>query len=131
MGREDVHQEMREILGTVLVSFDRIPDEFVDSEWDLVKRVQFGETLIPNKYKELIGLAVAAVSRCRYGTLLHTEAARLHGATDAELAEAVHYAKLVSGWSIQLTGLQVDQEEFAQQLEGAVAFLRRNGAGAA
>src|SRR5438132_10139338 len=99
MGREDVHQEMKEILGAVLVSFDPIPDEFVDSEWDLVKRVQFGQTLVPNKYKELIGLAVAAVSRCRYGILLHTEAARLYGATSAEVAETVHYAKLVAGWS--------------------------------
>jgi AhpD family alkylhydroperoxidase len=129
MGREEVHNEMIEILGTVLAGFDRIPDELVGSEWDLIKRVQFGETLIPKKYKELIGLAVAAVSRCRYGILLHTETARLCGATDAELAEAVHYAKLVSGWSIQLNGLQVDHSEFAQQVEGAVAFLGSNGAG--
>ncbi|MGH8974758.1 MAG: carboxymuconolactone decarboxylase family protein [Acidimicrobiia bacterium] len=129
MGREDVHREMKETLGTVLFSFDWIPDELVDSEWDLVKRLQFGETLIPHKYKELIGLAVAAVSRCRYGTLLHAEAARLHGATEAELAEAVHYAKLVSGWSIELNGLQVDQEEFAHQVDGVVAFLRKNGTG--
>lgn len=123
MGRAEVTQEMREILGTVLASFDRIPDEFVEAEWDLVKRVEFGETLIPNKYKELIGLAVAAVSRCRYGTLLHAEAARLHGATDAELAEAVHYAKLVSGWSVDLNGLRVDYGVFAAQVEQMVAFL--------
>lgn len=128
MGRVEVTQEMREILGTVLASFDRIPDEFVDSEWDLVKRVEFGETLIPNKYKELIGLAVAAVSRCRYGTLLHAEAARLHGATDAELAEAVHYARLVSGWSVDLNGLQVDYGVFADQVERMVAFLAGDAA---
>ena len=40
MGREDVHREMRETLGTVLFSFAWIPDELVDSEWDLVKRLQ-------------------------------------------------------------------------------------------
>jgi AhpD family alkylhydroperoxidase len=123
MSRTEVDREMREILGTVLASFDRIPDEFIDSEWDLLKRAQFGETLIPNKYKELIGLSVAAVSRCRYGTLLHSEAARLHGATDGELAEAVHYAKLVSGWSVSLNGLGPDYGVFADQVERIVAFM--------
>jgi AhpD family alkylhydroperoxidase len=127
MGREDVHREMREILGTVLTSFDRLPDEFVDSEWDVLKRLHFGETLIPNKHKQLIGLAVAAVSRSRYGTFLHTEAARLYGATEAEMAETVHYAKLMSGWSIYLDGLQVDYDDFAQQVERTVAFLASNG----
>lgn len=127
MGREDVEQEMRETLGEVLSAFDRIPDEFVGPEWDLMKRVQFGETLIPNKYKELIGLAIAAVSRCRYGVRLHTEAARLHGASDAEVAEALHYAKLESGWSVHLAGLQVDYDDFAREVERTVTFLARNG----
>jgi AhpD family alkylhydroperoxidase len=108
MGREDVQREMREILGTVLTWFDRLPDEVVDAEWDILKRLHFGETLLPNKHKQLIGLAVAAVSRFRFGMFLHTETARLHGATDAELAEIVHYAKLMSGWNLYLDGLQVD-----------------------
>src|SRR5947209_13769098 len=95
LARDGVQQEMRDLLGRVPCTFDRIPDEFVDSEWDLMKRMQFGETLIPNRYKELIGVAVAAVTRCPYATRLHTEVARLHGATEAEVAEAVHYAALV------------------------------------
>ena len=127
MGREDVDGEMRETLGTVLVAFNRIPDELVGPEWDLMKRLQLGETLIPGKYKELIGLAVAAVSRCPYGILLHTEGARLRGASDAEIAEAVHYAKHESGWSVHLAGVQVDYDEFAREVERTAAFLVRNG----
>jgi AhpD family alkylhydroperoxidase len=126
MGREQVEHEMTESLGGVLGSFDRIPDEFMSPEWELMKRVQLGETLIPNKYKELIGLAIAAVMRCRYGVLLHTEGARLHGATDAEVAEALHYAKLNAGWSVHLAGLQVDYAEFTREVERTMAFLAQN-----
>jgi AhpD family alkylhydroperoxidase len=126
MGRRDVEEEMRETLGEVLGAFDRIPDEFLGPEWELMKRVQLGETLIPNKYKELIGLAIAAALRCRYGVLLHTEAARLHGASDAEVAEALHYAKLESGWSVHLAGLQVDYGDFAREVERTMAFLAKN-----
>jgi len=127
MGRQDIDREMKETMGAVLVAFDRIPDELVTPEWDLMKRLQLGETLIPAKYKELIGLAVSAVSRCRYGILLHTEGARLHGASDGEIAEAVHYAKVELGWSIQLAGLQVDYEAFAREVERTVAFRVKNG----
>jgi AhpD family alkylhydroperoxidase len=127
MGRQDIDREMKDTMGTVLVAFDRIPDELVTPEWDLMKRLQLGETLIPAKYKELIGLAVSAVSGCRYGILLHTEGARLHGASDGEIAEAVHYAKVESGWSIQLAGLQVDYEAFAREVERTVAFRVKNG----
>ena len=128
MSRSDVHQEMKEMFGTVISFVDEIPDEFIDAEWDLIKRVQFGQTLIPNKYKELIGLAVAAVTRCRYCILFHTEAAKLFGATDAEVEEAVHYTKLVSGWSTYINGLQVDYEEFAREVAEVAAYVREQAA---
>lgn len=128
MSRSDVHQEMKEMFGTVISFVDLIPDEFIDSEWDLIKRVQFGQTLIPNKYKELIGLAVAAVTRCRYCALFHTEAAKLFGATDAEIEEAVHYTKLVSGWSTYINGLQVDYDEFADEVARVAAHVREQAA---
>jgi len=63
MARTDVQREMKEMFGEVIGFIDQIPDEFIDSEWDLIKRVQFGQTLIPNKYKELIGLGVSAATK--------------------------------------------------------------------
>lgn len=123
MSRQDVHAEMKQMFGTVISFVDSIPDPFIDAEWDLIKRVQFAETLIPNKYKELMGLAVSAVSRCRYCALMHTEAAKLFGATDGEIEEAVHYAKLVSGWSIYINGLQVDYDSFADEVRRIVDYV--------
>lgn len=126
MGRAEVHAEMKEMFGTVVSFVDEIPDEFIDAEWEVMKRLQFGETLIPNKYKELIGLGIAAATRCRYCTLFHTEAAKLNGATDAEIKEAVHYGKLVSGWSFYLNGLRVDEDGFADEVARIVEYVRSN-----
>jgi AhpD family alkylhydroperoxidase len=128
MSRQDVHNEMKDMFGTVISFVDQIPDAFIDAEWDLMKRVQFGQTLIPNKYKELIGLSVAAVTQCRYCTLFHTEAAKLFGATDAEIEEALHYTKIVSGWSIYINGLQVDYEAFADEVRRVVEHITAQAA---
>jgi AhpD family alkylhydroperoxidase len=128
MARTDVHREMKELFGEVIGFIDLIPDEYIDAEWDLIKRVQFGETLIPNKYKELIGLSVAAVTRCRYCALFHAEAAKLFGATDGEVEEAVHYTKLVSGWSTYLNGMQVDYDEFKAQVARVVDHVKASAA---
>ncbi len=106
---------------------DRIPDEFIESEWDLVKRLALGETLIPGKYKELIGVAVAAATRCPSGVLLHSEMARARGATDAEVAEAVLHARHVSGWSLLRSGLQEDQGRFADEVATAAATIQNGG----
>ena len=119
MARTDVQREMKEMFGEVIGFVDLIPDQFIDAEWDLIKRVQFGETLIPNKYKELIGIGVAAATKCRYCILFHTEAAKLFGATDDEVEEAMHYTKLVIGWSTYINGMQVDYAEF-QAMVGRV-----------
>ena len=125
MARETVEREMQEMLGTVPSVLNRVPDELVEAEWQLVKLAQFGETLIPNRSKELIGVAVAATLRCPYGLRLHTELARLYGATDAEVAEAIRFAGLVVGWSTQMTGLGLDPTDFAAEVETTVGHLAK------
>ncbi|MEE8472955.1 MAG: carboxymuconolactone decarboxylase family protein, partial [Dehalococcoidia bacterium] len=54
-----------------------------------MKGVQLGETRIPAKYKMLIGVAVAAALRSPHCSYFGTEAAKLRGATDDEIREAV------------------------------------------
>lgn len=115
--RKEVESEIKETLGLVPAFFERIPDEVIDEEWTLFKRWELEETLIPNKYKELMMLAVHAETRCRYCTLFHTEAARMFGATEEEIQEAVHVAKHTVGWSVYLNGIRQDYDEFAGELE--------------
>ncbi len=72
MSRETVHAEMKEILGQVPGFFKGLPDDTIDGEWALFKRFELGETSIPAKYRELIGIAVASVLHCWYCSNFHT-----------------------------------------------------------
>jgi alkylhydroperoxidase/carboxymuconolactone decarboxylase family protein YurZ len=50
--------------------------------------------------------------------------AKVHGATDEEIENAVHYAKSNAGWSAYLNGMQVDFEEFKKELLQVSEHLR-------
>jgi len=114
--RSEVEREIKETLGLVPSFLDQIPDDLLDPEWTLFKHLELEETRIPNKYKELIGIALHSETKCRYCTLFHTEAARMFGATDEEIQEAVHYAKSSLGWSAYLNGMRTDYDQFAEEV---------------
>jgi hypothetical protein len=50
--------------------------------------------------------------------------AKLYGATDAQIEEAVHYAKSSAGWSTYINGLQVDFNEFKEEVHRACEHVR-------
>jgi len=126
--RVEVEKEMKDTVGLVPSFFKRIPDEFLDHEWEIFKRMVLGKTLIPNKYKELIGIALHSETKCQYCTLFHTEAARLFGATEEEIQEAVHYAKISVGWSVYLNGIRQDYDQFKEELHKIGKVLSTNKA---
>ncbi|MBT2529776.1 carboxymuconolactone decarboxylase family protein [Streptomyces sp. ISL-99] len=125
--RSEVEAEIKETLGLVPHFFSRIPDDLLDYEWEIFKKIELGETLIPNKYKELIGIALHSETKCRYCTLFHTEAAKLFGATDEEIQEAVHYAKNSLGWSGYLNGMREDYDDFEKELGQIKEYLSSKG----
>jgi AhpD family alkylhydroperoxidase len=130
MTRQEVYHEAEEMFGLVPTFFKSMPDETIDLEWQLMKRVQFEEGPIPNKYRELIGLGIAAATKCRYCQLFHIESARLNGATEAEINDAIHFAKSSAGWSAWLNGLQFDYDQFhgeIQQIVRHVKAMQQNG----
>src|SRR3954447_15227473 len=125
MSRADVDRDIEETLGLVPRFFKEVPDYLIESEWQSFKALQLSDqTAIPNKYKELIGLGVAGATRCRYCALFHTEAARLHGATDEEIAEANMMASFTMCASTFLNAQQTDYEQFRKETLEAVAFVR-------
>ena len=121
--RVEIEKEMKETVGLVPSFFKRIPDELLDPEWQLFKRLELGQTLIPNKYKELIGIALHSETKCQYCILFHSEAAKLFGASDKEVQEAVHYAKMSIGWSVYLNGIRQDYDQFKDELQKMGKFL--------
>jgi AhpD family alkylhydroperoxidase len=121
--REMVEREMKEVLGRTPAALDRVPDELVDADWRLLRRTFVDDSLIPTRYQALIGVAVAAAVRCPYAARLHTELARVHGASEAELAEAVHHAAMVSSWSTRLHGFAFDAAEFDAEVADIAAHI--------
>ena len=79
--------------------FNAIPKEALPHEWELMKKYSFSETKIPAKYREMIGLAVAASIKCPYCVHFHTRAAKMNGATDEELKELAILTRFTTGWS--------------------------------
>ena len=124
MKREDVYKEIEAMFGVVPSMFKTIPDSSLELEWQLFKHVQFDNGPIPNKYRELIGVAISAVTKCRYCSFFHTEIAKLNGATEAEIEDAVHYAKSSAGWSTYINGIQLDYEKFKKEVSQACEYAR-------
>jgi AhpD family alkylhydroperoxidase len=113
----DAYQDIQKTLGFVPTFFKAFPDEGIAAAWDELKSVQLNPaTALPSKTKELIGLAVAAQIPCRYCIYFHTQVARLGGATDAQIKEAIAMAAITRHWSTELNGMQIDLAEFKQEL---------------
>jgi AhpD family alkylhydroperoxidase len=129
MNREKIYKEIEGMFGLVPSMFKSIPDSSLELEWKLFKKVQLEEGPIPNKYRELIGVALSGISKCRYCAFYHTELAKLNGATDAEIEDAVHYAKSSAGWSTYINGLQIDYETFKEEVSRACEHVRSMEAG--
>lgn len=123
MTRDEVYAEMESLFGLVPSFFKLLPDNTLELEWKLFKAVQIDEGPIPNKYRELIGVGIAAITKCQYCIEYHTGVARLNGATDAEIEDAVHYAKSSAGWSTYLNGMQVDREQFTEELRQVAIYI--------
>ena len=123
MDREHIYEEMEHTLGLVPSFFKMIPDSTLELEWELFKKIELDESPIPNKYRELIGLAIAGVTKCRYCAFYHKEVARLFGASEEEIEDAMHYAKTVAGWSTYVNGLQIDYEQFKDEILRMCEYL--------
>ena len=123
----DVREDMEETFGMVPSPLDAIPEADVASEWPFFKKYTVGESEIPAKYRELMGLAVAANIRCPYCLHFHRTAAELHGASEAELAEVVSLASLTSRYSAMLHASDKDLEEFKTDVRKIADHLEVHG----
>jgi AhpD family alkylhydroperoxidase len=122
--RKQAYAEMKDLFGDVPSWVKTMPDAAVGGFWELMRDFQLGETRIPNKFKELIGIAVSGATRCRYCALFHTETARLFGATDEEIAEASMMGAMTMAGSTFLNAQQVDYDEFRKETLDAVQYAR-------
>jgi AhpD family alkylhydroperoxidase len=120
-----VHADITKTFGFVPDFFKSVPETLLASWWQGLTTFQLNpNTKLDGKTKELIGLAVSAQVPCEYCIVFHTEAARLNGATEEEIREAVGMASITRQGSTLLNGLQVDKAQFKKDLARIIAGAR-------
>jgi AhpD family alkylhydroperoxidase len=117
---------MKSMFGSVPVMFNKLPLHVRASAWEWFKTTSNPNAAIPPKYGELISLAVASQIPCEYCIYAHTTMAKMHGASEQEIQEAVMKGAEVRHWSTILNGNQVDFESFKTEWDAVLAFIKAN-----
>jgi AhpD family alkylhydroperoxidase len=123
--KNEIFEDIQATFGQVPGWIEELPDESVGGFWSLMKDFYLAETKVPNKYKELIGIAVSGATRCKYCALFHTEGAKLHGATDQEIAEASAMGSFTMLASTFLNAQQTDYEEFREETLAIIDYVKK------
>ena len=120
--------EMKEAFGTVPAMFKVYPNHMRASAWEWFKSADSPDAAIPAKYSELISLGVASQIPCSYCVYAHTTMAKMLGATDEEIQEAVASAANTRHWSTVLNGAGVEFEEFKAEWDKILEHIKKQSA---
>lgn len=121
--------DVQKTFGFVPQFIGKLPEPMLPGVWEELKTLQLNpRTALPGKTKELIGLAVAAQVPCRYCIVAHTDFARLNGATDADVGEAVAMAAITRHWSTFLNGIQTDEAKFRGEVTKIIDNVKKASA---
>jgi AhpD family alkylhydroperoxidase len=124
--------EIQKTFGFVPGFIRMMPDLALPGFWQELTGLQMNpSTALPGKIKELIGVGVAAQIPCEYCIYAHSEFAKLNGASEAELGEAVAMAALTRHWSTFINGIQMDEQKFRGELNQITAHVKKAMAGGA
>jgi len=118
-------KDIKKTLGMVPGFMKALPEEVLIHEWPIWKRYTIEESEIPEKYRELMGLAIAANIKCPYCLFFHNAMAKMAGATNEELAEAAILAGLTSRWSTMLHAQIYDMDNFEKEGQKIGEFLSK------
>ena len=129
--KADIHREIEGAFGQVPTWLRGLPTPALEGVWSLMRDFYLADTKIPGKYKELIGIAVSGAMGNKYCTLFHTESARLHGATDEEIAEASVMGSLTTMNSTYMNAMQIEYKRFHDETLAIVAHVKAHGVSSA
>jgi AhpD family alkylhydroperoxidase len=116
--RKDIEQT----LGFVPAFLSKLPEAALPGAWRELKELRFSSnTSLTPKVKALIALAVASQTPSRLCIAGETEFAKLAGANEREIAEAVGMAAITRNLSTMLNGQQNDERVFEADISRLVA----------
>jgi AhpD family alkylhydroperoxidase len=114
--------DIKQTLGFLPDFFAGVPPEAAAGAWLGEKQLEMNpETALSGKYKSLISLAVASQIPCRYCVVADMEFAKLEGATDREIREAVTMAGMARQMGTLLDGLEIDEKAYRRDVDRMTA----------
>ncbi len=113
----DTKKEIESMFGFFPIMFDVFPEYALPGAWEAFKELNSPSSQIPPKYRELIQLAVASQIPCIYCIYFHTASAKLFGASDEEIKEAIAHGASTRHWSMILQGNDVDFTAFKKEVQ--------------
>jgi AhpD family alkylhydroperoxidase len=121
--------DIQKTIGFVPQFLNRLPEAALPGTWEELKTLQLSpSTALNGRTKELIGLGVSAQVPCKYCIYAHTEFAKLNGASEAEIGEAVAMAAITRHWSTFLNGIQTDESKFRGEIAKIVDNVKKASA---
>ena len=122
---EAARADMAATLGPDAVELNVLPDAFLAPTWAQTRAWLIDQdSTIPPKYRALIGLAVSSQIPCQYCIYGDTSDARVFGATEEEIKEAIMFGAMTRMWSTIMNGNQVDFEAFKAEIDAGAAAMR-------
>jgi len=125
MSYQETVSEIEKEFGIVPGFLKGVPQDVLVQMWPVMKRYMINESKIPPKYREMIGLAVAATLKCPYCEIFHRGAAQMNGATEEELAEAAAIAGQTAFWSHVLHAQHYDINTFMKEFQAIGEHISR------
>ena len=118
MNYEETIKEIDSTLGMVPGFMKNTPKDILPQMWPLFKKYQIGESVIPQKYREMMMLAASAAVKCPYCQTYHKEVSKMMwGATEEELNELAAIVAQTSFWSNVLHTQNYDYNTFVKELQ--------------
>lgn len=124
MNYEETLKEIKSTFGFVPDFFKKTPKDVMIQMWPIFNKYQLGESAIPPKYREMMMLAASAAVKCPYCEIYHSEASKILGATEEELAELAVLVASVGFWSNTLHTMNYDINKFSKELEKAGKYMK-------
>ena len=119
-------RDIQNYFGSVPEFVKRFPGVALAGAWRELRDVEMNPgTQLSDKHKSLVGLAVASQVPCRFCIHADTEFAKLQGATQAEIDEAIAMAALTRHWSTFLNGMMIDEKTFMKDIDRLVKGAKK------
>jgi AhpD family alkylhydroperoxidase len=124
--RKEMEKEIKEAFGFVPEFYSSLPDVTAEHAWGAQRDLEMGESALDGKTKELIGLAIAAHIKCKYCIYFHDKAARMHGANEEEIREALAMSGLTVSFSNSISGVGTDFDKFKKDVDRGMEYARQH-----